>query len=268
MRLANAPLVHVLAQVVFSPVPKLAESISDLQARMSDLDFPWMQAGSTQQITFGVNVAPKVESQPRWDFLSPDRTTGVVLTDNSVVLQTTRYSSAVPFRSQLAAVVQALSDVAKPRLVERLGLRYINLVRVDEGESFEAYVHPGLLGFPFGAVAHLETARQGLATNAAAVTPAGLLAVRSAILPPGQVVPADLLPPILAYPRTAQSPRPALALDFDHFVQFAAAFPFDADAITEYIRKLRDGSHAAFEAVGTPYALSRWGPMIQEEATT
>jgi len=267
MRLANAPLVHVLAQVVFSPVPKLAEAVPELQTRLLDLDFPWMQAGSTQQITFGVNIEPKVESQPRWDFLSPDRTTGVVLTENTLILQTTRYMSAGPFREQLAAVVQALYDVARPRLVERLGLRYIDLVRADEGESFEAYVHPGLLGFPFGAVAGLETTRQGLATNAAAATPAGLLAVRSTVVPPGQPVPADLLPSILAFPRTAMSPRPALALDFDHFIQFTTPFPFAPDAITDYMRKLRDASHAAFEAVGTPHAFTRWGPWIQEEAT-
>ncbi|GJG85504.1 hypothetical protein tb265_06850 [Gemmatimonadetes bacterium T265] len=268
MRLANAPLVHVLAQVVFSPVPKFADTLPELQARLSALDFPWLQVGSTQQITFGVNAPPKIEVQPRWDFLNPDRTTGVVLTDTSLVLQTTRYTSAQPFRQRLADVVRAVHDVAGPRLVERLGLRYIDLVCTDEGESFEAYVHPGVLGFPFGGLGYPPTARQGLATNATAGTPVGLLVVRSSVVPPNQPVPADLLPTPLRYPPSAMSPRPALALDFDHFAQFATPFPFATDAIISYMQQLRNASHAAFEAVGTAHAFTRWGPWIQEEATT
>lgn len=264
MRLENAPLVHVLAQVVFSPVPKLSEAIPDFQASMLDLDFPWVQQGTVQEITVIGEAPPKVESRPRWDFLSPDRSTGVLLTGNTLVLQTTRYTEAGPFRAQLEAVLLALYRAAAPRLVERLGLRYTDLVRLNANESFDQFVVPGMLGFPVALVPNLQSSLVGLVTQVIASTQVGVLAVRSSLVPPGQPVPSDLLPSPLQFPQEALSSSPALVLDFDHFAQFSRPFEFEPASIGDYMRQLRDASHAAFLAVCTPFAIERWGPWTGE----
>lgn len=268
MRLQNAPLVHVLAQVVFSPVWELSERVKAFRAAIHPMGFPWVAEGQVHHVTVTDQAPPKVELRPRWDFLSADKTTGVTLTQEALVFQTTAYTSSAPFRDQLRDVLRALREVTGAEFVQRVGLRYIDLIRVAPGERFSEYVHHGLLGFPWREAPDLQARAIGLRTEAIAQTTVGIMAVRSAVLPPGQMVPSDLLPAVLRYPPPPepQNGLPGLAVDFDHFVQFdETPLPFDADRIVEIVQQLRDGSRAAFEAAGTPYAFERWGPWIQED---
>jgi uncharacterized protein (TIGR04255 family) len=269
MQLQNAPLVHVLAQVVFSPIWELSERVKGFRPAIHSMGFPWVAEGQVHRVTVTDQAPPKVDLKPRWDFLSADKTTGIMLTEEALVLQTTAYTSSAPFRYRLHDVLRALREATDVEFVQRIGLRYIDLVRVAPGERFSQYVHPGLLGFPWRDAPDLQARAIGLRTEAIAQTAVGIMAVRSAVLPPGQMVPADLLPAVLRYPtllEESQTGLSGLALDFDHFVQFdETPLPFDVDRIVDIVHQLHGGSRAAFEAAGTPYALERWGPWIKEE---
>lgn len=274
MRLQNAPLVHVLAQVVFSPVLRFEDRLRAFRDAVHGAGFPWVLESFIHEVTVVANPeaapVPSVSVRPRWDFLRADRRTGVTLTERLLVLQTTEYLSSGPFLEQLREVLAICAAAVGPELVERVGLRFTDVVRVARGERFSQFVQPGLLGFPFREAPALEARAVGLQSETVAQTPFGVFVVRSAVLPPGQLVPADLIPTTLVHPPIAPeyAETPGLALDFDHFVQFnqpphnQQPFSFTPDGILEVIRGLHQGHRAAFEAAGTADAFERWGPWV------
>ncbi|WP_396217025.1 TIGR04255 family protein [Gemmatimonas sp.] len=269
MRLQNAPLVHVLAQVVYSPIWELSERVKAFRAAIHPNDFPWVTEGQVHHVSVTDQAPPRVDIKPRWDFFSADKTIGVMLTEEALVLQTTAYKTSEPFRNRLRSVLRALEEVAGVEFVQRIGLRYIDLVRISPGERFGEYVHAGLLGFPWREAPELQARGIGLRTEAISKTAHGIMAVRSSVLPPGQMLPGDLLPAVLRYPTAiteGQAGVPGLILDFDHFVQFdEVTFRFESEGIVDVVNKLHGGLRTAFEAACTPHALERWGPWINEE---
>lgn len=270
MHLRNAPLVHALAQVAFTPVLSIAEHIPAIQARLIPLGFPRLKEGVTQEIVLAPSTPPSASARRRWDFMDRDQRWGFVLTQSSLVLQTTAYPSIEPFLERLRAGIEGLCNTVDLALVERLGIRYIDLVRPDSGESLGKYVHPGLLGFPFRDSPQLGADLRGFQTRSVAGTAVGVLAIRSYLLPPRKVVPPDLQSGHLQYPQSAISSRPSLALDFDHFTEFSGSgskpFDFEPEAIISHVTRLHSTVRAAFDAIATPHALERWGPW-EEEST-
>lgn len=257
MILRNAPLVHVLAQIVFEQIPAVAEKIPHLQARFRDLGFLRLVEGVTHQVTVVEGSPPTVIARRRWDLLDRDRTTGIVLSESSLALHTTAYKSSEPFLGMLLEAVRTLQSSVDVKIVDRLGLRYLDLVRPRVDERFDQYVCPGVLGFPFDRLA-TPTVVNAVKTEAVASTAAGILVVRSMLLPPGQFVPGDLSPSPLVYPPSLQTEQPALSLDFDHFSQ--QTFDFDSGEIIERMKRLRSAVRGAFDAVCSPYAIEQWGP--------
>jgi uncharacterized protein (TIGR04255 family) len=262
MHLRNAPLVHVLAQVVFSPVLSIANRVAEIQSRLSAVGFPRLVEGTIQQLSLAGEATPTVSTRRRWDFLDKDCTTGFELSESWLVLSTTAYSSAEPFLELLRRGVEILQDTTDVQLVERLGLRYIDLVRLGPDELFEQYVQPGLLAFPFARSPELKATVQTLRTEAVASTAVGSLVVRSMLLPAGQLVPSDLDSSVLVYPTGLRTDRPSLALDFDHYVEHV--LDFKSSVILDLMGQLREASRESFKVAVTPFAFERWGPW--EEA--
>jgi uncharacterized protein (TIGR04255 family) len=285
MRLRNAPLVHVLAQAVFPPVLNWKDRVSDLQDRLIDLGFPRTRREDVAELAFSFGmppgaVSPGADAGPQgegaapgagirqsvtshWEFAERFQRTAFVLSESSFVLHTTAYSTVEPFLDLFRRGLEALRGSMKVTLVERLGLRYIDLVQPDPGQPFSEYVHPGLLGYPFRESPELEATGGGFATQSVATTPKGTLAIRSAVVPPGQYLPPDLNPGSLLRPEHVDLARPGLAVDFDHFTVFSGpriALDFDPMTIVSHMDQLHTTVRSAFDVIATPYAIERWGP--------
>jgi uncharacterized protein (TIGR04255 family) len=264
MRLRNAPLVHVLAQVAFSPVLNWVEHVPALQERLIDIGFPRVQRGEVTEILFAPGNAPQQKIQQRFDFIDREQRTAFVLSESSFVLHTTDYVTREPFLARLQLGLEAVQASMKVTLVERLGLRYIDLVQPDPGELFSAYVHQGLLGYPFRETPVLEASVGAFATQSVASTPTGTLAIRSGVLPPGQYLPPDLDPGTLLRPSRVDPSRPGLAVDFDHFTVFSGQgstpLDFHPPMIIAHLGQLHTALRHAFRAIATDSAISRWGP--------
>lgn len=257
MRLRNAPLVHVLAEVRFSPVLSFEKYVPAIQDALRELGYPRLVEGTVQTVTVAAEAPPQVSIRPQWAFLQAEKTAGIVLSESSLVLHTTRYSTVEPFLEGLQRVVAVLSEVVRIDLVERIGMRYIDRILPDEDGDLGPFVVPGLVGFPMDDTGGLRALR----TETAGRTADGVLVVRSVLLPPGQIVPPDLDPTPVVYPDAEWHSVPALALDFDHYTAFETeVFLFDAELVVQHARKLHAALRRAFDVAVTPYAIERWGP--------
>jgi uncharacterized protein (TIGR04255 family) len=110
------------------------------------------------QATLGA-IQPEVTTEAAPQYVSRDRTMAVTFRSGSVIVETTRYVRYERFREVVALAVEARQAIEPVAGIERLGLRYINEIRVpDVGDtlaSWEPWVDPTLLG-PVSVVERLD----------------------------------------------------------------------------------------------------------------
>lgn len=70
----------------------------------------------------------------------------IVVQSNSVAVHVSRYSSFNVFCSTLEYALNTVHSVVTLGLIERIGLRYVDLVRPSKDEALSQYLHAGLLG--------------------------------------------------------------------------------------------------------------------------
>jgi uncharacterized protein (TIGR04255 family) len=256
IRLAKSPLVNVLAQVRFPPVLAIHEAVPLFQNRLRRDGFPRFRKSELQQVTLGPGTA-KAETNPRWDFLDRDKTSVVTLTNDFVILQTNAYSRFEDFAERLTAVLALLSEFVEIDLVERIGLRYVDLVRPADGEDPALYLDAGLLGFPFGKLTNLATSKHVFRTESLATTEEGTLAVRCLRPDKPQYLPPDLMPSVLSFALNLGPSELPVILDFDHFS--TRARDFRTDEVVDAVGDLHDAVDIAFRQAATEHAFRVWG---------
>ena len=151
--LSAHPLVLALCQIRLSPIPQMDQYIPPIHETFRRRGYPIERAGKVHQVTFSPNPATPVQltEQQRWDYRNKDETWSILLTQDTVILQTTAYSRFEDFVERLRmAVHTVLAESEHDRLgvVHRVGLRYIDVVRASGGKDFRFYLRPGLHGMP------------------------------------------------------------------------------------------------------------------------
>ena len=142
--LSAQPLLLVLCQVRFSPVRQMERYIPAIQDEFRRTGFPIEQAGKVQQVTFGPGDSAPVEliEQHRWEYRNREETWSILVTQDSVILQTTAYIRFEEFAERLKfAVDTVLAESEQDRLgvIHRGGLRYIDVVRPSAAKGLRFY---------------------------------------------------------------------------------------------------------------------------------
>jgi uncharacterized protein (TIGR04255 family) len=252
----NAPIAFVTVEVRF-PGEAGQGVHSVVQRAFRDvLGEEWVIEQLTQQeITLGINIGGppsqtmRAVSIPR--FTVRDRTSAVVLTTNSVTIETTRYRGWPDFRSVIERALRATTDLVEPQGVARVGMRYVDEIRVpDLGEHSSAWgqwLSPDVL-----APASTEMERAGFppATwTGAAQYPLGgsrQLVVRYGpqsgyAVDPGGPLRRPNPPP----------PGPFFLLDFDSFWEPSTIPRFDVEELLHTCDELRLPTRALFDQIVT-----------------
>lgn len=135
---SNAPIV-LMAVEVRHPLcdPLERHRIHQLSSLLRDA---WPLPGEINEMSVefqaGPGISPihqqSVSTHPRWT--TRDRRTALTLRQNSLVIETTRYGSYERVRGLLEQALNARISVAPPVGIERIGLRYIDEIRVP-GEN-------------------------------------------------------------------------------------------------------------------------------------
>jgi len=150
---ANAPLALVALEARF-PAPSTSPVRPPVQRAIRDrLGSGWVIEGGTQQtVEFAVGPgaasAPNIRTEDMTRITVRDRTRAVTVRPESLTVEATTYNGYADFRALLAAAFSAVEDVLEPDGLTRLGLRYIDEVRVpteDGVADWASWMTPALL---------------------------------------------------------------------------------------------------------------------------
>lgn len=137
----RAPLVLTLAQVRYPAVIRFGEE-ARLAALQDDLAKEYPDARPEQQMSFTVNVSGVQQSQagpPLWRFSTLDGTWSVVVGQDAVTIEARAYEQIDHFSERIRQVLNAVEKHLRPTHQRRLGLRYVNEFRHEDGETMETW---------------------------------------------------------------------------------------------------------------------------------
>lgn len=253
---ANAPLIYALAQVVISPVLKMGDHVPEIQDKLRKVGFPKFKETVAQEIQFDPS-AGQPPAKKRWGFFNRDNTQAISLTDNFLVLHVSDYTNFEDFAEVLEVGLNVLKEVAAPELSERLGLRYVDLVRLKEGEGFGKYLKPGLLGFHVEGASEMDTLTR---CETVMDTEYGKLVSCSTRYNDGTFLPPGIGAEELEFEEIRRPPEGEMVnvLDFDHFS--LETRDFIVDDILNCFAKMHEYTGAAFKEAITDFALKTWNP--------
>lgn len=150
--LANAPLLRVIAQVRFPIITAIEQSqfIAGFQESLRER-YPVLRPETAKSMMFRPDGAVTLPDRTIWRFTELDGAGRVTLASEFMALETSQYRSRADFVERLREALVALDEHFKPKLVDRLGVRYIDRVTGDAANDIAKLIRPevsGLSGTP------------------------------------------------------------------------------------------------------------------------
>jgi uncharacterized protein (TIGR04255 family) len=154
--LENNPLQLVVCQVRFDEADVLNDRKTARRffSKLGGLDgpFPKFTQILTQRVTInpqaGPGETPTTEQQRGWQFSNAAGDCHITLLPDSLALETTAYPGWDQFAPPLQRALDVLAEEADPAIEQRLGLRFVNLIILDEvhgGADWDGYIAADLL---------------------------------------------------------------------------------------------------------------------------
>lgn len=249
----NAPVVLVALEVRHPPVDPLTPAERNTIKRRLGSDLPIMRTGQLQQVTVvqavgGPPTAPQLRAEEFPRYFSRDNTTAVSMRAEAVVIETTRYVRWEQLRALVAEVLEARQAVGGVDGVERVGLRYIDEIRIpgDPEQGWASWVDATLLGpTPVGQELSLPATQwQGISVFTPGTDRAIVLRYGPregfAVDPGGELK------------RSTPTPGPFFLMDIDSFWTPSEGVPkFDVDALMDTCDELHAPVRKLFERLIT-----------------
>src|SRR5258708_4485489 len=254
-RLDKAPVVYVLCQIRFSPVEKLADYIPAIQEALRP-QYPVFEREQIGGVSLGPSAQPVfIQNETRWRFETRDTRTGFMLSTNQLITHTTNYVDSDDFRERIVFGFRTLHEIAKLGFIQRIGLRYIDLIIPAPDDQMEKYIHPALLGFrPDVPGLTPDISQQFLRTRSAM---GGTLMMRASLARHASALPADLLPTPLKLERQPNPDEESMLLDWDHYIESLNIDP-DPQVLGETVRNLKAPIATIFQQPIPDHAVHAW----------
>ena len=230
----------------------MPDYVPAVQERLRKMGFPRFGQHETRELILGPK--PEMWSSQRWTFTTKDEREGVILANSFLVLQTTKYDVFEDFVTRLESAAAVVRDECDVDLIERIGLRYIDVIGPSQDAPSAQFLSVGLRGLSHE---DLEAKSVRLRSEQVAETAIGRLVVRVIQTTDGTFLPPDLDPLSLRFGVQFPSDQKLSILDIDHYSE--AGRDFESEALTESMWKLHDHCDKAFRRAVTPEALEHWG---------
>lgn len=252
LKLQHAPLVLVVAQARISPVLRMETFIPDIQENLRSHGLPRFNVAQAQELVLGPQL--QFSMTPQWTFADKDGREEVVVSPSAVTVLTKEYDTFDTFSERLQQILGIVGEATDVALCERLGLRYVDLVRVGENEELADYLKPGLIGIP---AEDLKFKKILYRFEARGATSVGEMVLRAFQTQDGTFLPPDLVTTQLKFDVELDNEEFVTVLDFDH--GSVAPRDFEPSALIRSLWDLHDSIDLAFRASITETALERWG---------
>jgi len=256
LHLAKSPLVLVLCQVRFAPILAMDKYFPRIQDQLRLKGYPLAKNTVVHEALFTPTGAETLQ-RARWQAQDKTSSRSIVVTENFLVYQTVEYSAFEAFVRELDLAVATVASEVKELLIQRVGLRYVDLVRSGNGETWTDFVQPGLQGLKS---ATFVQGTQSQLYQCVANTESGTMIVRLFQNREGQVLPPDLTEADDLKPRINRplEPKELLTiLDLDHFS--ARQEDYRSGLIAEQAWQLHDDLDQVFrKSLVTEKALEAW----------
>lgn len=253
-KLSQAPVVYSLVQVRFSPILTLQTHIPAIQEKLR-AEYPRYALNYMQSIRIGIAGKPETgEFEPQWDFATKGNDAGVRLQTGSFVYHCSKYTIFEDFLNNAINALNIVHDFARIDLVERVGVRYVDLVVPDEDEAVGDYLIPALGGFPKKDLEDSETIFSISQSNMR--TKFGVLQIRCLINKDGINLPPDLTACNLTLLHTPPKDRLTALMDTDHYSELS--FDFESASVKTRVHALHEPISKAFWSSITDHAWKRW----------
>jgi uncharacterized protein (TIGR04255 family) len=150
----NAPLEFVACEIRYPFAPGLVEDAALPKLHKSFYDWlPLVEPGFETTMVIGAGGAPTPPTTVKQlRFLSRDRQLGVLVTSGLISIETTRYTRFEDFKVSISRSLAGLASTVDVAGLARIGLRYIDEIRVpfvegqDERSGWIKYIDPRLTG--------------------------------------------------------------------------------------------------------------------------
>jgi uncharacterized protein (TIGR04255 family) len=232
------PLARVVAQARFEQmgVFQLDSPIKGLIRPMIELGYPLYEEGFEKEIMVGPSgVVQNDSTTPIWRFKAVDQTWIVTVTPASIALETTAYDSRPNFVDRFMQATSAFTAEIGQSAINRLGVRYTNLVSSATSEGVVDFFDRTVRG-PINLSNSGQGLRHGLNDAAIFDGPQGLQG-KWGILPAGALY-DPTLPPTQA---------PSGLLDIDSFKE--ASLSMTPDAVRAELNILAEAAYRLFRQV-------------------
>jgi uncharacterized protein (TIGR04255 family) len=154
IRFNNSALELTLVQLKYPPLPRFNEEgyLTNIKEALQKeyplmaLEQPISISISVQGVSQSINQAPGSSSLR---FTSIDQRWSILLTPESLSLETRTYTGITEFSKRFAGILYFVAKHLQPQYQLRFGLRYINEFRHPIGENYTGWQHllnPQLLG--------------------------------------------------------------------------------------------------------------------------
>lgn len=145
--LPKAPLVRVIAQVRFPPILSIEKRdfVAPFQEAIRD-KYPVLRAEQTQGMVIGPDGTSPMPPQVIWRFGDVEAKWRVSLAPDFLAIETIAYESRKDFFERFEGIMHALAEHLSPRVIDRIGVRYIDQVKGDAFKEIRRLVRPEILG--------------------------------------------------------------------------------------------------------------------------
>jgi len=269
-RMTAAPLVQALVQVQF-PIVTGLQSLDGAAAVQAALGarFPYLRQNVVQQMSLMVGPAGPAAPQTSQDIvheLTSDDGWNLTLTVSSATLSVGEaYRGLADFAERFHEVCEALVGTARVGGCDRLGVRYLDVVEIDDAEGWQTWFQPQIVGVGapeltgnelVSSLTETRLRKQPEGPFATLPTPIeGVL--RHGVAPAGSVLAG--VPPRPLTQRT-------FLLDLDTFAVFGPTpQTFDPDRLTEQFRVLHSEIERVFHWAVTEQGREHFGYELVEE---
>ena len=149
VHLTNAPLIAVLAQVMFGSLLSIKneEEVSRFQESIRD-KYPVLKTEKNKTSTVDVVAGSVISTseQTIWRFSDAQDIWRVSLSPEFVAIETRKYGTREEFSNRLSEILKAVAKQFNPTIMTRIGVRYVDRLQGGDLDKISTLVNPTLVG--------------------------------------------------------------------------------------------------------------------------